>query len=80
MVVTSGVQPLEVDPIVGILQEVSIRVSKNICALSKVAVDDMWVIPHGFQLPFSHLIIGLVINEDKISLTEGERVNMGVKM
>ena len=78
--VTSGIEPLKVEPIVGILQEVVVGVHKDICPLSEVVMDDIWAIPHGFKLPFSQLIIGLVINEDQITFVKGARVDLGVKM
>ena len=64
MVETSGIEPLKVEPVARILKEVAVRVSKDICPLVGAAVDDIWAIPHGFELPFSQLIIGLVVNKD----------------
>ena len=63
-IIDSGVEPLEVEPIVGIFQEVAIQVNKNIFPLAKAMVDDIWTIPQGLKLPFSQLIIGLDVNED----------------
>ena len=63
---TSGVESLEVEPIVRILQEATIRVSKEICPLVKTSMDDIRAIPHGFELPFASLIMGLVVNKDKV--------------
>ena len=80
MVVTSGIEPLEVELVAGIIQEVLVRVSKDICSLVEEAVYDIWVVPHIFKIPFSQLIIGLVVNEDHISFAKGERVGMGVTM
>ena len=80
MVVTSGVEPIEVEPVAGILQEVAIWVTKDIFPLTKAAMDDISVVPHGFKLPFSQLIVGLVINEDQIAFTKGVRVDMGVNV
>ena len=64
----------------GILQEVTVRVSKEIFHLAKTSMDDIRAIPHGFELPFSSLIVGLVIDEDKVPLTKGASVDMGVIM
>ena len=61
---TSSVESLEVDPISGILQEVIIKVSEDIFPLDETSVDDIRAIPHGFELPFPNIIIGLVVNED----------------
>ena len=80
MVVSSDIEPLEVDPVTGILQELVVGVIKNIFLLAKAMVEDIWVIPHGFKIPFSQLIIGLVVNEDQISFAKDARVDMGVKM
>ena len=63
-----------------ILQEVAIRVRKDEFSLSKTSMDNISSIPHDIKLPFSYLIIGLIIDEDKISLAKGARVDMGVKM
>ena len=41
-----SVESLEVEPIVGILQELSIRVNKGVCPFSEATVDDVWAIPH----------------------------------
>ena len=78
--VTSGIEPLEVEPIARILQEVAIQVNKNICPLVEVVLGDIWTVPHGLEIPFSQLIIGLVVNKDQIAFTKGVRVDMGVKM
>ena len=48
----------------GILQEVTIRVSKDICPLAETSMDDLLAIPHGIKIPFPYIIIGLVIDED----------------
>ena len=80
MVSTLGIEPLEVESIAGILQEVVVGVSKDICPLVEVVMDDVWDVLHGSKLPFPYLIIGLIIDEDKVSLTKGARVDMGVKM
>ena len=37
---------LEVEPIMGVLQELSIRVNKGVYPFSKATVDDVWAIPH----------------------------------
>ena len=80
MVVTLGVEPLKVNPVAGILQEVAIGVINIIWPLTKEAMDDIWVVPHGIKLPFPYIIIGLVVNEDEISFTKCVRVNVGVKI
>ena len=77
---TSGIEPLEVEPIAGILQEVNIRVSKEIFSLSETSMDDIRSIPHEFELPFSSLITGLVINEDEVPFTKVAWVDVGVIM
>ena len=46
------IEPLEVEPIAEILQEVAIKVSEDICPLVEASMDDIWAIPHGFKLPF----------------------------
>ena len=58
---TSGIESLEVDPIVGIVEEVTVIVYKDICPLVETSMDDIRDIPHGLELPFSSLIMGLVI-------------------
>ena len=80
MVETSTIELLEVEPIARILQEVAIGVSKNVCPLAKEVENYIWVIPHGFELTFSQLIIGLVVNKDHVTFVKGARVDMGVKM
>ena len=49
---TLGIEPLEVEPIAGILQEVTVRVSKEVCSLIEAWMDDIWAIAHGIKLPF----------------------------
>ena len=61
---TSGIEPLEVDPIVGILQGMTLRVSEYICPLVETLMDDIRSIPHGFKLFFLNIIIGLVVDKD----------------
>ena len=68
MVVDLGIESLEVDPIAIILQEVIVIVSKDISPLVETWMDDIMAIPHGFKLPFSSIIMGLVIYEDKVPL------------
>ena len=80
MVVSSGVEYLEVEPIAGILQEAAIRVGKNTCPLFEAVVDDIWAVIHLFKLPFPQLIIGFVVNKDQIAFAKGVRVDMEVKM
>ena len=53
-----GIKPLEVDPIMGILQEVVTRVRKDVCPLVDASMEDIWAIPHGIKLPFPYIIIG----------------------
>ena len=77
MVVTSGITPLEVDLVAGIVQEVVVEIRKDICPLVEEIVENIWVVPHGFKLPFSKLFIGLVVNEDQIAFAKGARVDMG---
>ena len=77
---TSGIEPLEVDPIVGILQQVVIGFSKDICSISKTSMYDICAISHGIKLPFPYLIIGLVINEEFVILAKGALVDVGVIM
>ena len=43
-------------------------------------MDEVRAIENGFKLPFSSLIMGLVINEDKAPLTKGVWVDVGVIM
>ena len=62
----------------GILQEATIRVSKEICPLVKTSMDDIRAIPHGFKLPFSSFIMGLVINKEEVPLMKGAWVDVGV--
>ena len=75
-----GIESLEVEPIVGILQEVTIKVRKEICPLDEASMDDIRVIPHGFELPFSTLIMGFVIDEDKVPIAKGGWVDVGIIM
>ena len=80
MVIMLGIKSLEVDPVAGILQKLSIRVNKNVCPLAKAVVNGIWVIPHRFKLPFSQVIVGLVIHEDHITFAKGVRgVSTGSK-
>ena len=60
----SSIELLEVEPIVGILQEVTIRVCEEKCPLAETSMDGIWAIPHGIKLPFPKIIMGLVIDED----------------
>ena len=50
--VTSSTEPFDVDPITGILQEVVVKVNKDIFPLVKTLIDDIWAIPHGIKLSF----------------------------
>ena len=50
--VTSGIEPLEVDPIARILQEVAVRVNQDVFPLAKAPMDEIWAIPHGIKLSF----------------------------
>ena len=77
---TSGIEPLEVEPIAGVLQEVTVRFREEICPLVKTSMDDIRAIPHGFELPFASLIMGLVIDEDEVPLTKGVWVDVEVIM
>ena len=43
-------------------------------------MDEIRAIPHGFKLPFFILIVGLVIDEDKVPLAKGAWVDVGVIM
>ena len=78
--VIACIESLEADPIAGVLQEISIRVSNDVYPLAEVVENDVWDVPHGFELTFSQLIIGLVINKDHTTFDKGTRVDMGVKM
>ena len=60
----SGIEHIEVDLIAGILQEMAVRVSKEVFPLVETLMDDIRTIPHGFKFPFSSLIMVLVVNED----------------
>ena len=77
---TLGVESLKVYPIAGILKEATIGVNEEICPLSKTSMDDIRAIPHGFKLPFSSLIMDLVVNDDKAPLAKGVWVDMGFIM
>ena len=46
IVVISGIESLEVEPITGVLQELSIKVNKGVCPSYEAMVDDVWAIPH----------------------------------
>ena len=80
MVVMLGVKYIEVEPIARVLQELAIKVGQNVCPLIKATTKKVWVVPHGFKLSFSQLIVGLVIYKDHIAFAKGARVDMGVKM
>ena len=41
-----SIKYLEVEPIMGILQELSIRVNKGGCPFSEEMLDDIWDVPH----------------------------------
>ena len=55
-----GIKYLKVEPIAGILQEVTIRVSKEVLPLIEESMDDIRAIPHGFKHPFLSVIMGLL--------------------
>ena len=61
---TLGIEPLEVDPIARILQEVAVRVNKNVLSLFDALMDIIWSIPHGIKIPFSQFIISLIIGKN----------------
>ena len=65
------IESLEVEPIVRILREVTVGVIEEIFPLAQTSMEDIRAIPHGFKLPFSSLIMGLVIDEDEVSLAQG---------
>ena len=77
---TLVIEPLEVYPIMGILQEATFIVINHIFPLSMTSMDDIRAIPHGLKLPFSILIKGFIVNEYMVPLTKGAWVNMGVIM
>ena len=58
----------------------TIKVNEEVFPLAETSMDDIRAIPHGFKLPFSSLIMGLVIYEDKVPLTKGAQVDIGVIM
>ena len=64
----------------GILQEATFRVSEEICLLAETMIDDISAMPHGFEIPFSIIIMGLVIDEDEVPLTKGAWVDVGFVM
>ena len=41
-----SIESLEVEPITGVLQELSIRGNKGVCPFSKTTMDDIWALPH----------------------------------
>ena len=74
--VTSCIEPLEVQPTAGILQEATVIVTKDICLLAETSIDDKRAIPHGFELPFSSIIMGLgVMSPGDINGTKGHIIN-----
>ena len=62
--VVLGIQSLEVEPVVGILQEGTVIFNEEICTLVETSMDDIRAIPHGIKFSFPYLIIGLVVDED----------------
>ena len=75
-----GIQSLEVKPIARILQEATDEFGEEVCPLAETSMDDIRAIPHGFKLPFSTVMMGLVIYKDKVPLTKGVWVEMGFIM
>ena len=75
-----GIKYLEVEPIVGILQEATFIFSEELCPLSKKIMEDITSMPHGFKLPFSILIMGLFVDEDKTPLIKCVWVDVGFIM
>ena len=53
MVEMLGIKSIGVEPIAGIIQEFSIKVSKNVCPLIEAVVNDVWFVSHGLELSFS---------------------------
>ena len=53
---------LKVEPIVGVLQELSIRVNEGVCPFSEAMVDNVWAIPHLLELSFAQFIVGLIVD------------------
>ena len=49
---TSSIELLEVEPIAGILQEVTVGVCEEKFLLAETSMDGIWAIPHGIKLPF----------------------------
>ena len=41
-----SIKSLEVEPVTGVLQELSIKVNKGVFPFSEAMVDDVWAIPH----------------------------------
>ena len=78
--VNLGIESLEVDPIARILQEAVVRVGEEVLPLAETSMDDIRAIPHGFKLPFSSLIMDLVIDDNKVPLVKTVWVDVGVIM
>ena len=57
-----SVKFLEVEPIAGVLQELSIIVDEGVCPFTKAMVDDVRAIPHWLKLSFAQIIIGFVVD------------------
>ena len=55
-------------------------VSKEICPLTEIPMDDVRAMPHGFDLPFSSIIIGLIVDKDEVPLVKYVWVEVGVIM
>ena len=73
---TLGIESLEVEPIVGILQEVTFGVSKEVFPLVETTTNEIMAPPHGFKIPFSSLITALVVDKDKVPLVKGVWVDV----
>ena len=65
----------------------AVRVSKEIFPFGKeifpfaeTSMDDIRAIPHGFKILFSSLVVGLVINDDKVPLAKVAWVDVGFIM
>ena len=75
-----GIESLKVELVAWIPEDETIGVSEEVCPLTKTSMDDIRALPHGFKIPFSNLIMGLVIDNDEPPLVKGTWVDMGVIM
>ena len=75
-----GIESLEIDPNVGILQEATFEFSEEVCPLCETTMDGIRALPYGFEIPLFRHFMGLIIDEDEVPLIKGAWVDVGFIM